>query len=498
MKKLSLLLGVAALVLAATVMMGCENATEEKTVTVNGGFDGTVIKSEQDLADAISALDTDEKATYAFIDKTLGTTAKVVSIPAGVTVNVYNDVVIGTGSLVVAGTLNVKKGASLTATASTNVLKIGEAVEHGAGTVNVENGGTLAVGSFADIKFAADYDGAAAALASDAQIIAALSTGKVTGGSTASAAATLNFASGAIYDPTTAVVDPDDGETDGETLLALLSGKFTITAISTPATDVVGNITVPKGFSVAASDDLAPTGDVTVKGTLTLANDKKLTILAGKKLDIAADSTVGFSYSAGGGGLVLTGAADTGGAKLTGAGKVTAGSAEIVGGSSGWQAVGTGTVTIAPTSAVITTITASANTAVLTAQGAGAVITEKTGSGNSLTIAASTVVDLKGTASAAAGSIVLTAGASNQGKLTLGDTTSKILIGAGTGGSNAAGVSSITIGSATVTNTSLAAADYQVADGKLVQIGGTTAGNIAAGASDNVVIKSDAAFSASA
>jgi hypothetical protein len=171
-------------------------------------------------------------------------------------------------------------------------------------------------------------------------------------------------------------------------------------------------------------------GALSVAEDAELALGKKLTVAAGAELAIAGTVTAGTD------GLVLTSAADSGGAKLSGAGKVVAAKTEITG---VWQAVGaSGTVTIAATDADESSITASADTAVLTA-GTGGTITQGTGEDNNLKIAANTTIDLKGTIAAptAVGVIKLAESttADQGGKLTLSTATSVIKVGSETDGS---------------------------------------------------------------
>ncbi|MDR0684948.1 MAG: hypothetical protein LBF83_07450 [Spirochaetaceae bacterium] len=113
------------------------------------------------------------------------------------------------------------------------------------------------------------------------------------------------------------------------------------TAAAAPSAAVTVNGTAI--FSGAA----APVGDVTVNGTvvvdgsgsLAIAASETLTVAAGAELVADGDVTIGS-----GGSLVLTGAAGSGGAKLSGAGEVALGYGKITGGASGaWQAVGANT-----------------------------------------------------------------------------------------------------------------------------------------------------------
>jgi hypothetical protein len=176
--------------------------------------------------------------------------------------------------------------------------------------------------------------------------------------------------------------------------------------------------------------------------------------------------------------LILTAAAS--GATLKGAGKVTAGYTEIIGGSTGWKATGTGTVTIAMSSAKDSEITASATTAVLTA-GAGAKITQLSGSGNQLTIGTNTTIALSGTAPTIVGTIVLKGNstASSGGLIELTDTTSKITTGNTDGGLAAGtigltGTAGITVipGLAASTVKALVTGTPAGTAGKLVEIAG--------------------------
>jgi hypothetical protein len=113
----------------------------------------------------------------------------------------------------------------------------------------------------------------------------------------------------------------------------------------------------------------------------------------------------------------------------------------------------------------------------------GAIITQK--ENTELAIGDKTSVELGGIPTSAYGSIVLTAASSNGAKLSFvgtGATGSKLLLGAGTGGTALTITSKdIFIGSAKIASTGLAGADYlALASGHLVQLGGTTQGSIEA------------------
>ena len=191
------------------------------------------------------------------------------------------------------------------------------------------------------------------------------------------------------------------------------------------STTVDGNLTVPGGVeletgSYALTVDAGVT--LTVKGTVTITQPS--------------------------GSLVLTGAASTGGAKISGAGEIVAAQTKITG---EWQAVDTGSdkITIAATSADASSITAG-STAVFTA-GPGGTITQKEGANNNLTIAANTTIALGGS-TAKVGEIVLTGDNSNPGKLTLTNDTSIISTGNSAGSAAAAPLS--TDGTTTVSDAS--------------------------------------------
>jgi hypothetical protein len=134
----------------------------------------------------------------------------------------------------------------------------------------------------------------------------------------------------------------------------------------------------------------------------------------------------------------------------------------------------------------VTTISLEAGNAgrtegILTAGGTDPTITQGAASGSKLSIAANTTINLGGTTAAAGGTIILVA-AQNPPVLDL-TISSKILLGAGQGGSNIGGVTTVTIGDKAVTSADFVAADYKVVGSgtlNLVQLGGTTAGTITA------------------
>jgi hypothetical protein len=282
------------------------------------------------------------------------------------------------------------------------------------------------------------------------------------------------------------------GGTDTVTLAATKSIKVGTSAVLTAGVDAV--LTPVTGATLTAATNkltlgaanlTLTSGALTVATGATLTLDKVLTVAAGAELVATGDVTVTAST----GGLVLTGAAGSGGAKLSGAGNVTAGATEITG---IWQAVdgtGSATITIEASSAVASSITASDSNVVLTA-GTGGTITQTAESGNKLTIAADTTIDLGGTA-AAVGSLVLTGDGTNPGEIELAHASSSIVKTGNTVGASAFG-SAAKIGAKTFAAGTSGSADiYTTADngaGKLAQIlGGTTDYGLKGGNASNTI-----------
>jgi hypothetical protein len=158
-------------------------------------------------------------------------------------------------------------------------------------------------------------------------------------------------------------------------------------------------------------------------GTLTIDTSKTLTLAEGV---LEGDSFDDYSAR-----LVLTGATETNGALLKGAGKVVAGDTEISGGDDGWQAVGTGTVALA-----VNSITAAA---ALTAQHANSLIEVTAGTltvNGTVTLASSKgVMKLTGDGDSTGGSLLLKGG-ENPGLLVTGATASADVTVSGATASN--------------------------------------------------------------
>jgi hypothetical protein len=193
------------------------------------------------------------------------------------------------------------------------------------------------------------------------------------------------------------------------------------------------------------------------------------------------------------------------GGKLAGLGTLSlnSGDTKIVGGADGWEAVGGEGIknSYASTKA---SIVAANGAASLKAGGPGATITVATAA-KELEIGALTTIELGGSPTIAWGVITLKDDKSTGAKLSFNAATSKVLLGAGTGGTAATG-DAITIGGITAVNDTLKPADYLVANGFLVQLGGTTAsGSITAtntqaegGEGADVNIASNTAFTGGA
>jgi hypothetical protein len=189
-------------------------------------------------------------------------------------------------------------------------------------------------------------------------------------------------------------------------------------------------------------------------------------------------------------------AGTSGGAQLKGPGEIVAGKTTISGGSRGWQVFGGDTIGIWSPSATTATIANSGTGAtVFRAMGAGATITQD--DGGSLTIAGNTAIELQGSPTSAWGVIVLKA---DDGQLAFAATSSKLVLGAGTGGAAPTGITTLEIGGKAVDNSSLVPADFLQTGGPggtggvLVQIGGTTAGSIAATSAGDITLASNSAF----
>jgi hypothetical protein len=240
----------------------------------------------------------------------------------------------------------------------------------------------------------------------------------------------------------------------GTATVTLKAGAAINAALSAGDADVVLTPATGAVLTVDASDDkkiaLSTAGLAVTSGTLSVATGAELAVPTSLSLSVAAGAVldiVGDVSLAGTGSVVLATAAtgQTGGAKITGTGKLTAQDAEIVGGTGGWLAVlasgsTAATVTIASTATNgQATITGSATSHTASLKGgAGAAITQKSGTvSNSLTLTTVTV-DLS-----ADGSFTLKGATTNGAKVVLVAVTA-IIKGAGdTGAVTTANVTAI-------------------------------------------------------
>jgi hypothetical protein len=147
--------------------------------------------------------------------------------------------------------------------------------------------------------------------------------------------------------------------------LALMTSGGTPTRVPI-ITAGAGGLTLTPGtgttltFDEAGKSITQDTAGVVIGGSAILATSAAYTVAAGQTLVVDAGGTFTVNGDlAIGDGLILTGAAGTGGAVLKGV--VEADNTTIAGGTNGWRAVGTGTITIAADA-----ITASISTVALT------------------------------------------------------------------------------------------------------------------------------------
>ena len=234
---------------------------------------------------------------------------------------------------------------------------------------------------------------------------------------------------------------------------------------------LTGGATLISGSSYVVESAADKIGTLTVTGTLTLGPE----VLEPTGYENEAAPK-----------LVLTGAATTNGALLKGSGSVVAGGTTIVGDDDGWQAVGTGTVTIAKDA-----ITASASTVALTAQHADAAITvtaSRLAVTGEITLATGTKgkLTLKGD-DTTAGSLLLKGNANNAGKLRVAADSNTVKVGATVTSSDflifaASGMSATTQAYVTAANgTGVTPANLSVNGGNTDASSGTTLSSITAG-----------------
>jgi hypothetical protein len=325
----------------------------------------------------------------------------------------------------------IPKGADITAKSADTLANITGLTVNGSFTTAA---GTLAKVTALTVGEDGELD------VSTAGTLAALTdlvvNGELTVGDSVAVSATL--ASGKVSG--TGRLTLGDTDISAATYTALLN----IRSVRSAATTLSAAFTVPEATTLTLTAAAAPAENVTVNGTVFVANSASLTIKEGKTL--ANAGTVGLMGTSS---LVLKTADTSAVAKITGTGSLTAGATTITG---AWEAVaGTasaGTVTIA-SGADGATITADGTNATgLKASASGATITQMAFLSHKLTIATGTTINLS-----AAGSIVLkkpTTLVSNDGATINLDTTTAKIAGF-TGGSSNRTLSDTAIANATYT-----------------------------------------------
>jgi hypothetical protein len=253
-------------------------------------------------------------------------------------------------------------------------------------------------------------------------------------------------------------------------------GVVVVTVLSNVNSVTIDDFTLPEdqGFVIPATKSLV------IGAGKTFTYDGQVTIGASGNLVLATDT--GSVAKIAGKGSITTGVAATGTTTIKGA----------------WEAAGTGTGSLTILGAATgATITATASATGLKASTAGAAITQAAGTGNSLSIGTSTAITLGGTNTVPLGTIILKSAAANPAKLAFIATSSKVEVGAGTGGTAITGLTGLAIGGKTLVNGSLVAADFQNASGVLVLLGGTTVGNFTASTVANADVLIDSTVAAS-
>jgi hypothetical protein len=498
-------LGMAVLLMSASLfIIGCTQDPEiidnSKVIHID-----TVVTSAQGLADALAS----NAKVIEVIAEIEDTNNSVPVIPEGKTVIIVAEVTPGDGGLSIEGTVYVGGPGELVVADGTpvsvkgkGVLNVGyagggtlsvdaaESLDNGAGetvlsTAKVSiNGGTLKytaaagldpstnLGTWVDYITKGGLETAVTASSSTPTLIANAVTGKVSKDKTLTVTATA--ATGSVQSlniPAGLILTTNNGDEMAEsnftsltvhgTLIAADATLEALTSLTVNGTLEAEAATLAAATAITVNGtltvgDAAPLGDVTVGagGTLNVPDSASLTIVAGKKL-----ANAGTVALAGTGELVLTTAAtqasaDTG-AKITGAGKLTAAALEITG---EWQAIVTSadaeqSVTIAGVTGGQATITGTADSSGKTELkgGAGGRITQKAGTtSNKLTLTTVTI-DVS-----ANGEVVLKGAGTNGASLVLVDATA-IIKAEGTTGGSAVDHSKITsIGGVLIANITIA------------------------------------------
>jgi hypothetical protein len=472
-------LGMAVLVSASLFILGCETEVEVP-YSVRDVIHIDVTEDTVTNLDATLAANVGKTVGY------IGTTAALpglLTVPEDTTLVLFTSLTVASAGIVIEGTVYVEADSVLTADTSKVISVVeGGVLNVGKGTLailadgNVDNGtaSTSALGSDrvvingGTLKYAASAGFTAAAdLAPALRHITkgTLDVSAVTNVATnfLPSAVSSNAAVRGEVSPTRQLVVTADA-TEDQTTLDIPAGMYLTTdEVLTTVTTLTVNGSLNAGSATFAAVLVTVNGNGSLTAGGTVNADAAKVVIESSLSEVEVGSTTitattlaipqnvyrGFTAAAAPSAAVTVGAnatlytdtsftlAATGtlqlgsGAKITGVGTVVAGATKIVGGTFGWKVVGAGTVTIASLTAATSSITASATSAVLTAQGAGATITQTAAESNNLTIAAGTTINLEGTATVAAGKLILTGDDDNPGALTLADAaTSVIQIGA--------------------------------------------------------------------
>jgi hypothetical protein len=300
MYKKSLFLGAAALaLLVLCIFVGCSNPTSDDGVVGNTiGVEGTEVTSSQ-----LRAILADETpGVYALVSN--NTTTAILGtpgydfIPAGITLNLYGDFTITTGALTVGGNLNVNRAATLIANSTTVNLIIGfaETENNAQGTVTVRRDGRLTIDTSAAVKFAnkSAPEGATGTLIS-------LTNGLVVNHAISENAggpavlhgeadnARLILEPDSILHHTTPLATGNDATgTDPTALKNLANAKIVLNL--TTAVTAVADLTIREGTRVATTAVFAPTGTLTVNGTLATATTSA--IVSPKRVVVGPDGVL--------------------------------------------------------------------------------------------------------------------------------------------------------------------------------------------------------------
>jgi hypothetical protein len=509
-----------ALMGASLFLSGCQMEVEvEKLVPVPGpttaiNYDVAV----DNLDDLKSALQDPAISVVGVFGEIVMTTYHDLTIPSGKTVSIHSGsalIIASSGELVVKGTVYVGYGSLLRVTNSASGY-----IQMSGGSVNVLYGGALVLHNALDIQTGGS--GAVTSLGTSAVTI----DGGTLVVEVLQDKAAINNAFASVKRGMLVVESLTDATSimpsDITSIAVSETRMLAVTLITSPLgspgkKETEPSLTIPEWLmlTVYGDDVLADVEEFQINGVLEVNTD--LTISSGTTLNIAGELIMGYldtltidkkveipEYGA----LTLmkdakltttaNGQAVFGKTTFEGEGTWTA-SASATGGE---QPVGTSTsvsIVSFKEGALVAFNPHSGSTAVtgvLTASGTP-VITQAVGQNNALIIWNNTVIDLAGTGADKAGQITLKKSITYSGTLTFYSDTSKILAGAGTGGTPINGITGPSIGEKSIIITGLKKDDFKNDGGKLVQLGGAHAGSISASpaANGDVVINSTVAAS---